>query len=170
MLAQVLSGLFDISWFYFGIEHFKLTVLRSTVIKILNVICVFTLVRSKSDLWIYCLIMALGMLLSQLTLWVPLKKYVKFVKPSWSKMTIHIKPMLVLFVPTIAVSLYKYMDKIMIGSISSKTQLGFYENAEKVINIPTTVITSFGTVMLPKMSNTSVKRYFSSEREPLCFL
>ena len=36
MLVQVLSGLFDISWFYFGIEHFKLTVLRSTVIKILN--------------------------------------------------------------------------------------------------------------------------------------
>lgn len=158
MLAQVLSGLFDISWFYFGIEHFKLTVLRSTVIKILNVICVFTLVRSKSDLWIYCLIMALGMLLSQLTLWVPLKKYVKFVKPSWSKMTIHIKPMLVLFVPTIAVSLYKYMDKIMIGSISSKTQLGFYENAEKVINIPTTVITSFGTVMLPKMSNMMARK------------
>lgn len=37
--------------------------------------------------------------------------------------------------------------------MSNKTQLGFYENAEKVINIPLTIITSFGTVMLPKMSN-----------------
>ena len=27
------------------------------------------------------------------------------------------------------------------------------KNAEKVINIPLTIITSFGTVMLPKMSN-----------------
>ena len=45
------------------------------------------------------------------------------------------------------------MDKIMIGAMSNKTQLGFYENAEKVINIPLTIITSFGTVMLPKMSN-----------------
>lgn len=158
MVAQVLSGLFDISWFYFGIENFKLTVLRSTAIKIINVICVFTFVRAKGDLWIYCLIMALGMLLSQITLWVPLKKYVKFVRPSWKKMIVHIKPMLILFVPTIAVSLYKYMDKIMIGLISSKTQLGFYENAEKVINIPTTVISSFGTVMLPKMSNMVAKK------------
>ena len=41
----------------------------------------------------------------------------------------------------------------MIGAMSNKTQLGFYENAEKVINIPLTIITSFGTVMLPKMSN-----------------
>lgn len=45
------------------------------------------------------------------------------------------------------------MDKIMIGAMSNKAQLGFYENAEKVINIPLTIITSFGTVMLPKMSN-----------------
>ena len=71
---------------------------------------------------------------------------------------IHIRPMLILFVPTIAVSLYKYMDKIMIGAISSKTQLGFYENAEKVINIAATVITSSGTVMLPKMSNMMARK------------
>ena len=158
MFAQVLSGLFDISWFYFGIEKFKLTVTRNTIIKIINVLCVFLLVKSKNDLWIYCIIMAFGMLISQIILWVPLKKYISFVKPQWSKMVVHIKPMLILFVPSIAVSLYKYMDKIMIGAISSKTQLGFYENAEKVINIPITVITSFGTVMLPKMSNMMAKK------------
>lgn len=157
MFAQVLSGLFDISWFYFGIEKFKLTVARNTLIKIINVVCVFSLVKTKNDLWLYCLIMAAGMLISQLALWIPLKRYVSFVKPEWSKMVIHLKPMLILFIPSIAISLYKYMDKIMIGAISSKTQLGFYENAEKVISIPVTVITSFGTVMLPKMSNMMAK-------------
>ena len=45
------------------------------------------------------------------------------------------------------------MDKIMIGMMSTKTQLGYYENAEKVCNIPITIIASFGTVMLPKISN-----------------
>lgn len=153
MTLQVLSGMFDISWFYFGIERFKLTVSINTVIKFLNLFCVFTLVKSQADLWVYCLIMAAGTLLSQVALWFPLRKYVKFVAPSLRGMFVHLKPMLILFVPSIAVSLYKYMDKIMIGSVSSKIQLGFYENAEKVINIPITVITSFGTVMLPKMSN-----------------
>lgn len=149
----VLSGLFDISWFYFGIEHFKLTVTRNIIIKIANVVCVFAFVRTSGDLWIYCLIMALGNLISQLSLWIPLKQYVKLVSPKWDSMKIHMKPLIVLFIPAIAVSLYKYMDKIMIGSLSSKSQLGYYENAEKVINIPMTVIASFGTVMLPKMSN-----------------
>ena len=154
----VVSALFDISWFYFGIEKFKLTVTRNTVIKIVNVICVFAFVREAGDLWKYCVIMALGMFISQLTLWIPLKKYVSIVKPDVHKMTTHIKPMLILFVPVIAVSLYKYMDKIMIGAFSSKVQLGYYENAEKVTNIPMTIITSFGTVMLPKMSNLAAKK------------
>lgn len=154
----VVSGLFDISWFYFGIEKFKLTVTRNTIIKIVNVICIFIFVRTSTDLWKYCLIMALGMLISQLTLWIPLKRYVSIVKPNIKNMQKHIKPLLILFIPAIAVSLYKYMDKIMLGTMSSKEQLGFYENAEKVINIPMTIITSFGTVMLPKMSNLAANK------------
>lgn len=154
----VVSGLFDISWFYFGIEKFKTTVIRNTIIRILNVICVFVLVKDADDLWKYCLIMAAGMLISQMYLWLPLKKYIKIVRPQKSEMVKHIKPMFILFIPAIAVSLYKYMDKIMIGSISTKTQLGYYENAEKVINVPMTIIGSFGTVMLPKMSNLAASK------------
>lgn len=168
----VLSALFDISWFYFGIEKFKLTVTRNIIIKIINVICVFAFVKSKDDLWIYCMIMAVGALISQLTLWIPLRHYVKIVKPEQTQMRRHLKPMLILFIPAIAVSLYKYMDKIMIGSLSNKAQLGFYENAEKVINIPLTIVGSFGTIMLPKMSNLvsstnkkEVSRYLSLSME-----
>ena len=156
-IAFVLSGFFDISWLYFGIEKFKLTVTISSITKILNVICIFAFIRTKDDLWIYCLIMALGMLFSQLALWVPLRKYVHFVKPDFAGMRNHIKPILILFIPAVAVSVYRYMDKIMLGLLSDNIQLGYYENAEKVVNIPITVITAFGTVMLPKMSNLAIK-------------
>lgn len=149
----VLSCFFDINWFYFGIERFKLTVTRNTVIKLGTVAAIFLFVKSKEDLWVYCLIMALGTFISQLVVWLFLKNYVKFTKPSWNEMVPHIKPLFVLFIPVLAVSLYKYMDKIMLGMLSTKTQVGLYENAEKAINIPTSIITAFGTVMLPKMSN-----------------
>ena len=157
-LLFVISALFDISWFYFGIEEFKLTVIRNVAVKIVTVIAVFALVRTDKDLWIYCLIMSLGFLISQLILWVPLGRYVKIVKPLAIHVKTHIKPLLILFIPAIAVSLYKYMDKIMIGLLSNKSQLGFYENAEKVVNVPLTVIVSFGTVMLPKMSNLAARK------------
>lgn len=156
-MIYVCSAIFDISWLYFGMEKFKITVTRSSIIKILNVIFVFLFVKEQTDLWKYCLIMAGGMFLNQITLWIPLKRYVSFVKPDIKKIKIHIKPLLILFIPIIAISLYRFMDKIMIGLMSSKSQLGFYENAEKVCNIPVTVISSFGTVMLPKMSNLAAK-------------
>ena len=153
MFFYVLSAVFDISWFYFGIEKFKLTVTRNTIVKLLTVLSVFIFVKTKNDLWIYCLIMSLGNLVSQVALWVPLRKFVRFVKPNFSNMLRHLKPLFILFLPAIAVSLYKHMDKIMIGTLSNKVQLGFYENADKMVGIPLTVIVSFGTVMLPKMSN-----------------
>ena len=149
----VLSSLFDISWFYFGIERFKVTVTINILTRIASFVSIFVFVKHYDDLWIYCLILALGFFFQQFLLWFPLKKYVTFVKPSAALMIPHLKPMLILFIPTIAVSFYKYMDKIMIGIICDKTQLGYYENAEKVVNIPNTIIGAFGTVMLPRMSN-----------------
>lgn len=149
----VLSSLFDISWFYFGIEHFKVTVTVNILTKIASFVSIFVFVKSSGDLRVYCLILALSFFFQQFLLWFPLKKYVTFVKPSAELMLPHLKPMLILFIPSIAVSFYKYMDKIMIGAICDKTQLGYYENAEKVVAVPNTIIGAFGTVMLPRMSN-----------------
>ena len=150
---NVIAALFDINWFFFGMEKFKVTVTRNSIIKILTVVCIFIFVRNKNDLWIYTLIMSLGMAISQSVVWTILPKYVKFVKPHKDEILAHLKPLLVLFVPILAVSIFKYMDKIMLGILSTKTEVGFYENAEKAINIPSTVILAFGTVMLPKISN-----------------
>lgn len=149
----VLSSLFDVSWLFFGLEKFKLTVIRSTVIKILTTICVFVFIRSSADVWKYCMIMAGGTLLSQLVLWPFVSQYFDIRLVKWKRAKKHIKPLLMLFIPAIAVSLYKYMDKIMLGIMTTKIQVGFYENAERAINIPISVIGAFGTVMLPKMSN-----------------
>ena len=154
----IFGAFFDISWFYFGIEKFKLISIRSTIIKILTVLLVFAFVKTSNDLWKYCLIMALGTFLGNALLWFPLHNYVTLKKPSWHDMYSHFKPMFILFIPAIAVSLYKYMDKIMIGWLSTNTQLGFYENADKAINIPITIISSFGTVMLPRMSHLIIKK------------
>ena len=41
----------------------------------------------------------------------------------------------------------------MLGMITSVSEVGFYENAEKIVNIPITFITALGTVMLPRISN-----------------
>lgn len=149
----IIASLLDINWFFFGMEQFKLTVVRNTIVKLISVMSIFVFVKNSNDLYLYSLILALGSLISQFILWKYLKGYTKFVIVSKSEVLEQVKPILILFIPVIAVSIYKIMDKIMLGSMSSMNQVGFYENSEKIINIPLGVITALGTVMLPKMSN-----------------
>lgn len=152
MGIMVLSSLFDINWFFFGMELFKLTVTRNTAIKIGTAICIFIFIKERSDVYKYILIMATSVLLSQMCLWPFVKRYVHFSRPSFQNVLKHFKPNITLFVPVIAVSLYKIMDKVMLGYMSTMTEVGYYENAEKIINIALTLITAVGTVMLPRMT------------------
>lgn len=152
----VVACMFDINWFFFGMEKFKLTVTRNTLIKFATVCCVFLFVHSRDDLWKYTLIMAAGNFVSQSVVWLMLPRYVRFVRPTWKEMRAHIKPMCVLFIPVLAVSVYNIMDKIMLRQMSTKAMVAYYNNSERMVMILRTIIASFGTVMLPKMSNLAV--------------
>ena len=153
----IVSSVFDINWFYFGLEEFKLTITRNSFVKIGSVILIFIFVKSSSDLWKYTLIMSGMTVLSQLLLWGFIKKRIKFVKIKKEDILKHIKPNFILFVPVIATSIYRVMDKIMVGSMSTVTEVGYYENAEKIINVPLALISALGTVMLPRISNILVQ-------------
>lgn len=149
----VISSVFDINWFFNGEEKFKLTVTRNIVVKIICTLSIFLFVNSNDDVYIYCAILALSFLVSQIALWPYLFKEIDFVKVKWSGIKKHIKPNLVLFITVLAVSLFKIMDKIMLGIMASYDQVGFYESSEKVINIPIAFVTALGNVMLPRVTN-----------------
>lgn len=149
----VLSSAIDINWFFYGLEEFKITVPRSFVIRIINFILIILLVNKAEDLWIYALIMSSTAFVNQLVLWPFLFSRINFVKFKFSQIKKHLKPLLVLFIPVIAVSLYKIMDKIMLGSLSTVSEVGLYEYAEKINSIPLVVISALGTVMLPRISS-----------------
>lgn len=151
-VIYVLSSLFDINWFFFGVGEFKLTATRNILIKIASTVLIFLLVKEKEDVNLYVAITATGFLIANLVLWVYLKKYVCFVRVSLQDCYKHIKPNLVLFIPALAVSVYKLMDKVMLGALSNSVQNGYYENTSNIVTIPLSVITALGTVMLPKIS------------------
>lgn len=152
-IMYVISSIFDINWFFFGIEKFKLTITRNTVIKVISLILIFIFVKTSNDVWKYTIILAGSMLVSNMLLFSFLRKYIKFTKVSKEDILKHLKPSLILFLPVIAMSIYKIMDKIMLGIFSTVTEVGYYENAEKIIQVPLTIIIALGTVMLPRISN-----------------
>ena len=139
MIFYVVSAGLDINWLFWGLEEFKLTVTRNVVIKLMTTTAIFLFVKNASDVYLYGAIMVAGILVSQVILWPFAKKQVDFTeikKIHISDIVIHIKPNLELFIPTVAVSVYKIMDKIMLGAMTEEVQVGFYESADKIITIP----------------------------------
>lgn len=153
ILPYVISGMFDINWLFFGLEEFKITVSRNTIIKILTTTCIFLFVKSSNDAAIYALIMTISILCSQVVIWPFVPKRICVQKVKYSDVIRHFKPNFILFIPVVAVSLYKTMDKIMLGNLSNLYEVGLYDSSEKIIQIPLALITALGTVMLPRMSN-----------------
>ncbi|WP_026514194.1 flippase [Butyrivibrio sp. LB2008] len=151
--AVVLAGGIDITWALYGLEEFKITSIRDILTKIITSICIFIFVKDGADVWKYSLIYSVGFFISQAVSLPVLSKKVKFIMPSFAGVQSHIKPNLILFLPTVAVSLYKTMDKIMLGIMSNSDELGYYHSSEKIIMVPMAFITALGTVMLPRMSN-----------------
>lgn len=161
-LIFLISALFDINWFFFGIEMFKITISRNIIIKILSLLLIFLFVKNSSDLWIYTIIMASSTLISQLYLWLFLKKEISFTKVDLKSILSNLKPCLILFIPVISYSIYRVMDKTMIGAFTNTIELGNYESAEKIINIPIAFVTALGTVMMPHMAKKSKKEIIAS--------
>lgn len=159
----VMSGLLDVNWFCFGMEKFKLTSIRSMVVRILTAVAVFTLVRSQDDLWLYTFIMSFSFILSSLAVWPFIRNNIDFVNPTLAGIKRHIKPNLLLFWPVIAVSLYNIMDKLMLGWFSTDEEVAFYTYAERIITLPTTIILALDNVIMPRMSNLYASKGKSDE-------
>jgi O-antigen/teichoic acid export membrane protein len=149
----LLAAMLDISWFFMGLEEFKKTVTRNTVIKFFSLIAVFTLVKDKNDLGIYILILGASSFLGNLTLWLSLKNYIS--KPLFLQLDLrkHLLPTIGLFIPQIATQIYLVLNKTMLGVFSDITSVGEYENANKIIKIILAIVTATGTVMLPRVAN-----------------
>lgn len=158
LILEILGNCLDISWFFQGHEDFKRTVFRNLLVKIISVICIFIFIKTKNDLIKYFWIYVLSILIGNVSLWFYLPKYI--VKIHYKKINIwrHFRPTLALFIPQIAVEIYTLLDKTMIGIvISNKSEVGYYEQAQKIIRILLTLTTSLGTVMMPRIANTFVK-------------
>ena len=152
-LELVAIGL-DISWFFQGIEEFKKTVTRNVIVRLASVTLIFVLVKVPEDLIKYITIYAIADLVGNLSLWLYLPKYFKGVKVKNINAFIHLPAIIMLFIPQIASQIYNLLDKTMIGNmVVNKSEVGYYEQAQKVIRILITIVTSLGIVMIPRMAS-----------------
>ena len=149
----VLSSMFDVGWYYFGNEKFKPVIILNAISKLLYLSLTFFFVRKIDDVNKYITIMALSYLIPNVILFANVIIHVKLKITFSLELKESLKGVLLLFIPVIAVTIYKSMDKLMLGIICETAyENGIYENAEKILHVPIAVISAVSTVLMPRMT------------------
>ena len=150
-LSLVSKGL-DISWLFQGLEDFRKITVRNITVKLVGVTSIFLFVKSENDIYLYVFLLTIFELLGQLSMWIPAREFIGRPHFDIEYAKCHLKPIIMLFLPQIAISLYVTLDRTMLGALASTKDVGIYDQALKLVNILLTLVTSLGSVMLPRVA------------------
>ena len=157
----------DISWYFMGMEDFKKTVSRNTIVKLITIALIFVLVRNQNDLAKYIFLLGFAQLAGSFTLWPYLRKSIQWVKINeWHPLK-RFYPALLLFIPTITTQIYLVVNRIMLGRMAPQAAVSQFNFGDNIVKLVLAVVTATGTVMLPHIANKFASGDVKGVRESL---
>lgn len=144
-----------VNWFYQGIENFKFITIRAIIIRTLCAVSLFIFVKDSSDLLKYGVITVGATVGNNIINFIHLRKHINLwaIRIPELHISRHIKPAFQVFVLNLIISLYIQLNTIMLGFMAGDEQVGYFTAGTKISHIGLTIISSLGTVMLPRCSN-----------------
>lgn len=143
---------FSYEWFYIGIEDQAYITRRFVFVKFVQLVAIFTLVRTAQNVVMYAAILVGMNGIGTVFNVVRLRKYVR-IGVRGMEIQQHIRPSLAVFAALAATSVYMYLDVTMVGTICGSKATGLYTTANKIVRIVISVVTSLGVVMAPRLAN-----------------
>ena len=154
MSINIICNNIGIEWFYQGIENQLYITKRFILVRVLTLVAMFILIKSKEDYLMYAFILVMMQSGSNILNFINLRKYISLKDIKFRKLELkkHIKSIFIIFMATIATTIYLQLDSIMIGNVS-KEAVGIYTVPNKLIRMMLVITTALGTVLLPRITN-----------------
>lgn len=149
-LSIVLNS-FSFEWFYQGLEDYKYITIRSFVIKLLSVIALFFLVRNENDVLYYAGLTTIAACANNIFNFIRLNQFIRL-RISFKNCFYHIRSSFFLFFGTLAVSIYTYLNSIMLGALADVTSVGYFTTGNKLIQVLLQVIAAVTATVIPRIS------------------
>ena len=146
-------NMFGMTWFFQALEQYDFITIRSLMLKIISMVLMFIFVRTPNDYIIQAAITVFAASGFNLINYHRVKKYVDL-SQKYSSLNLkkHIKPIMILFAQSLAVSIYTSLDTVMLGFMQTNAEVGYYNAAVKLKYILLSLVASLGQVLLPRMS------------------
>lgn len=150
-IGMVLN-MFAITWLYNALEQYAYITVVNMIVKVVSLVLMFLFVKEPKDYVLYGAVTVFASSASYVFNFVYATKFITLKKSGPYDFRVHMKPIFRFFAMSAATSVYTNLDVVMLQFMQGNTEVGYYNAAIKVKTILVTLITSLGTVLLPRLS------------------
>ena len=152
LASSIIFTTIGIEWMNSIFEDYLYITIRTLIVQILHLVLVFILIKEKDDYTKYASLIALSQILIGTSNFFYCRRYCRVSLTKHMNISKHIKPMLILFANTVAVTLYCNADSTMLGLMTSDYYVGIYAVAVKVFSMVRSLLAALLLVSIPRLS------------------
>lgn len=172
--TQIFLNVIGMEWLYQGLEEYRYITIRSFIFKLISLVAVFLMIRDKGDYIGYGIVTVVSNSAAFLLNFVRVRKHIIIRYLKEYDVLQHIKPILVFFAMSCAVSIYTNLDNVMIGFLRGNEEVGIYTAAVKIKQMLVAIVTSLGTVLLPRsayyLENNKKEEFYRISQKAIRFV
>ncbi|MCD8068702.1 MAG: flippase [Lachnospiraceae bacterium] len=150
--ATILLTSVGMEWLYKALEQYTYITVRSVIFKLVALLAMFLLIHEQDDYVIYGGISILASSASNIFNFANAHKYIDMKPIGGYNFKRHFKAIGVFFAMSCATTIYTHLDTVMLGFMTTDEDVGYYNAAVKIKTVLVSIVTSLGTVLLPRMS------------------
>lgn len=143
---------FGVNWFFNAIENFTYITVRTLMVKAVTLVATFVFVKEIDDYYLYALVLVLSTAGAYIFNFSYMNRLIDLKDVGRLELKKHMKPILMLFATTAAATIYSNVDVTMLGLVSGDEQVGFYNVAHKLRQVILSLVSTVGTVLIPRLS------------------
>ena len=150
--STILLNSLGMEWLFKGLEQYAYITIRSLVFKFIALIAMFIFIHNENDYVIYGLLSILAASASNILNFFHAHRFIEMKYVHQYNPSKHIKQVMIFFAMACATTIYTNLDTVMLGFMTSDTDVGYYNSAVKIKNVLISLVASLGAVLLPRNS------------------
>ena len=139
-------------WIYKALEQYTYITVRSIIFKFIALFAMFMTIHEQKDYVIYGGITILAASASNILNFINVHKYIDMRPVGGYNLGRHLKLVAIFFAMACASTIYTHLDTVMLGFMKTDTDVGYYNASVRIKSILISIVTSLGTVLLPRAS------------------
>lgn len=151
----IIGQILYIEWMNEAYEDFRFITIKTMIIRLISILCIFLFVNDDSDYLVYVLITVLTLFFNNIVSFAHIRKYVDISVFALFK-DLDLKPLILPLLLVLILNntnlLYTIADKTMIGAYLTDSDVAFYTVGQKITEIVRILFLSLVYVTIPKMS------------------